>query len=102
MTPWAAPSICSFPGCGNVGVKGRCDEHKRKDQRPGARKRGYTARWDKIRAQVLRRNPVCECGHAANVVHHVDHDPKNNQRDNLQALCRDCHEVHHGRKAQRI
>ncbi len=30
-------------------------------------------------------------------VHHLDHDATNNHETNLVTLCRDCHEVEHGR-----
>jgi hypothetical protein len=29
------------------------------------------------------------------IIHHIDEDPSNNRADNLIALCRTCHAVHH-------
>jgi 5-methylcytosine-specific restriction protein A len=47
------------------------------DQRPSARERGYTHRWDKARATFLNRHPLCrmceQAGRvtAATVVDHI-------------------------------
>jgi len=38
---------------------------------------------------------------AATVVHHRDGNQANNAWDNLESLCADCHETHHGRRAER-
>lgn len=62
-------------------------------------KRFYgTRRWKRLRRVVLAEHPVCEhCGRAFAVdVDHVDGDNRNNQRCNLQALCKECH----GRKTK--
>lgn len=63
--------------------------------------RGYGARWRALRALVLREQPLCqECLRqartaAATTVDHVT--PKahggTDARDNLQALCHDCHKA---------
>lgn len=56
------------------------------------------AAWRKLRASVLREQPLCE--HClrnddrpvmATDVDHIDNDPTNNSRDNLQSLCHECH-----------
>lgn len=37
------------------------------------------------------------CGEEAEVIHHVDHDRTNNEIENLQSLCSNCHRfVHRG------
>lgn len=48
--------------------------------------------WRKLRAAVLRLTPLCRhCPSPATDVDHVDNDPSNNDRDNLQGLCHECH-----------
>ena len=48
--------------------------------------------WRKLRASVLRLTPLCQhCQLPATDVDHVDNDPSNNDRDNLQGLCHGCH-----------
>jgi 5-methylcytosine-specific restriction protein A len=61
--------------------------------RLSAHRRGYGAAWEKIRADVLKRTPICPCGALATDVDHriprarggTDHP------SNLAALCRSCH-----------
>jgi len=86
----------------------RAEELKRRrvhdDRRASARDRGYDWTWEKARAAVLMKHPLCEVcmsdgrARAATLVHHVDENSSNNVDANLRALCRDCHEVTHGRK----
>jgi 5-methylcytosine-specific restriction protein A len=86
-------------------------------ERPSARERGYTSRWDRARKAFLQRHPLCrmceEAGlvTAARVVDHiVPHkgdaalfwDP-----GNWQPLCTACHSrtkqrAERGRPVQRI
>lgn len=53
--------------------------------------------WRAIRLEVLSECPlcaVCMCNgiiKAANEVDHIDGDSHNNDRSNLQALCKPCH-----------
>lgn len=53
--------------------------------------------WRKLRAVVLREEPLCrQCQKdgrltPANEVDHIDEDSFNNNRSNLQALCKPCH-----------
>ena len=55
------------------------------------------AKWRRLRAQVLTENPLCEhClrrGYlvAGKEVDHINNDPSDNHRDNLQSLCKPCH-----------
>ena len=50
---------CTFPGCRNRVKSGRCTEHKPKDNRESAAKRGYDHRWSKYRKSYLVQNPLC-------------------------------------------
>lgn len=69
--------------------------------RPTSRQRGYTGNWDNFRKLYLRQNPLCSCGQAATLVHHivplVDGGEMYNG-DNLMPMCRVCHEMIHNRK----
>jgi len=55
------------------------------------------AAWRRLRARVLTEQPLCaDCAKrnritAATQVDHVDGDPSNNERHNLQGLCASCH-----------
>lgn len=63
--------------------------------------RGYGTRWDVLRAQVLRNEPLCRVCRAAGRVRaavQVDHViPKakggTDRLDNLQPICRRCHDA---------
>lgn len=66
-----------------------------------------TARWARLREQVLRSSPVCVMCRAIGVVkaaNAVDHITPISQggapfgRDNLQALCAECHNRHKQRQ----
>ncbi len=65
----------------------------REATKTGRRKFYGTARWRRIRAAKLARDPVCEeCRRElANEVDHVDGDNRNNAATNLRSLCRPCH-----------
>jgi 5-methylcytosine-specific restriction endonuclease McrA len=51
------------------------------------------AAWRRLRAVVLREQPLCAHCHTAEAtdVDHVDNDPSNNARENLAGLCHECH-----------
>jgi len=55
------------------------------------------AAWRKLRASVLAEEPLCrhcrDAGRAtpATDVDHINDDPSDNSRDNLQSLCHECH-----------
>ena len=58
---------------------------------------GRTA-WLRLRKQVLSRDGYrCrKCGKAGMLeVHHVDHNPTNDDPANLVTWCRGCHVAHH-------
>ena len=67
--------------------------------RASSHARGYDRTWQKLRLMVLRANPVCKCGKAAQDVDHIQ--PIRLRPDlrltveNLQALCRACHRKKH-------
>ncbi len=98
-------------GCPALVTKtARCPAHakhgrKHADQaldrrRGSAHSRGYDRAWQRIRGLKLKRNPICEhCKAkgrttAAKDVDHIVPLPEGtNKMDNLQALCRRCHNV---------
>lgn len=106
---------CNEPGCHNLCSTPYCEEHTRprekpQDRRPSARERGYDRLWEKRRGVFLGRpeNQLCKrCAAAgrrgvpATVVHHRNGNPEDNRDENLEGLCRDCHERLHGRKRRR-
>jgi len=116
--PRRPPTPCRRPGCPGLvqdGACSRCGAVKRNKaremNRPSARKRGYTTRWDKYRAVYLRQNPLCVRCRAhgidtpATVVHHRtpvqgEHDPLFWEATNHAALCRECHEIIHKRRRE--
>ena len=77
------------------------DDHPRKH--PEYQQMYNTSRWKKLRAWQLHQQPVCErCGkHFADTVHHkVEHDGYLEMFyavDNLESLCRACHDKHHSK-----
>lgn len=101
--PWAPKTPCAAPGCTELTHGRLCPRHEaerkaRLDARRGsAAKRGYDARWRKIRQQVLNEEPLCRfCLEAGRVtsatdVDHIDGNPRNNDRSNLRPLCHECH-----------
>lgn len=64
---------------------------RKPDNRLSASRRGYDRRWQKVRAVMLAKHPVCGCGNFTTQVHHLDNNPRNNSEDNLQPLCASCH-----------
>ncbi len=67
-------------------------------------KKLYPKNWAQIRSKVLARAAFCEWCGAKNyhphpvtgskvviTIAHLDHDPANNDMDNLAALCQKCH-----------
>ena len=103
--PYRAPTGCSQPGCGRLAVKaGRCAE----DQllpRPSPSKRGYGAKWQKIRKEHLAMEPYCrECGRSGIRVEATDVDHMirrsmggSDGHENLQSLCHSHHSQKTGR-----
>jgi 5-methylcytosine-specific restriction protein A len=60
--------------------------------------------WRRIREDTLRREPLCrECNKhgritAGDTVDHINGDTYNNSSENLQALCKACHDRKTGRE----
>lgn len=107
---WSSERKCAFPGCPNLVTGARyCITHdamvkKSYDEsREDARDRGYTTRWEKVRAMKLKRNPICErCEKEGRVtpaamVHHIDGDSKHHAMDNLMSMCWPCHGKQHSK-----
>lgn len=113
--PSRPPNPCTEPGCSALlhpsrsNRSGRCERHRRAADRrvkAGQPHRAYgTPRWRRIRAQVLREEPVCrDCDAPSVEVDHISprrleleagRDP--DRRENLQGLCR----RHHSAKTAR-
>ena len=71
-------------------------------QRGSSSDRGYDASWRRVRKAKLNTDDLCErdrCGRIATTVHHkipIEEWPEGRLRfDNLESLCRDCHEDEH-------
>lgn len=107
--PFKQKRPCSHPGCPELVTDGRyCPTHEQQhrradDERRGSSAaRGYGKRWRLLRARYLAQHPNCaECDRQgkltpAEVVDHITphrgdqnllYDP-----DNLQSLCKRCHD----------
>lgn len=110
--PMRAPKPCAHGGCHTL-VRGTyCPTHAKqhatarsradRTKYGTAREQGYDTLWQKVRAQHIARHPLCaECKAKGWVVRakDVDHivpfgglgDPRRLDPDNLQSLCRACH-----------
>ena len=101
---------CKHPGCRSLTRERYCREHAHLDRRdkrvrnqrydakrPDPSKRGYGSCWQTLRQMYLDYAAfTCErCGTKATLVHHRDHNPKNNCWENLEALCDGCHVREH-------
>jgi 5-methylcytosine-specific restriction protein A len=72
------------------------------DQKRGSSaQRGYNAHWQKVRLRKLKKDPLCQSCDSfpvfrkADLVHHIDGNPKNNAMENLMSVCNACHEKIH-------
>lgn len=112
--PTAPPRLCTKCRIGTVAgtVCSHCGELKAKryeqDRRKSAAARGYDRKWRKLRKAVLLTDVFCvrckENGFLVPAVvgHHKDEfrevtDEARLDSDNVEALCRECHEREHGR-----
>ena len=104
---------CTYPHCRNFAtLRGRCDVHVRQENAKYDRERNSidperkfirSSQWHKIRLEKLARNPLCErCEkeykriRRAMLVHHIDENEFNNNWENLESNCNECHEEYHG------
>jgi 5-methylcytosine-specific restriction protein A len=104
--PWKPAKPCCKPGCGALTGGRFCEEHEKAereavDQRRGnSNSRGYGARWRKLRAYILKRDPICRAPGCSEPSTDVDHIIPRGQPGgtddplNLQGLCH----THHSRK----
>jgi len=105
-----AKKICSHPGCGTLTYNTRCIKHskakyaRQPDRRGSAASRGYDNQWRKLRNSFIMHNPLCRhCEESGRVTpaQDVDHrkpfkgkdDPLRLDWNNLQSLCRQCHNI---------
>lgn len=92
---------CLTPGCPGLAPKGKSRCPSCQDRfgykKPEYHKMYNNARWDTLRARVLHDEPFCvECKHLATVVDHIVPHRGDQKlfydRNNLQALCKTCHD----------
>lgn len=84
------PSLnCRIPGCNGGGA---CELHTPKPWEQSSRRHRLPSDWNRRRARILRRDPICRSCMAAPSAE-VDHvDGTDNHADtNLQGLCKPCH-----------
>ena len=96
---------CATPGCPTRVPRGHCQEHGRQRRREmdgakdqDARALYKSARWQRVRAIVLARDPMCRGEECYEASEHVDHVIPLSERwdlafelGNLQGLCHSCH-----------
>ena len=98
---------CSAPGCFIATAERYCTKHKEyhEKRRPSSYKRGYGAKWRKLRKIILWEYPFCQgfikgvsgkpyqCNEPAQEVDHIIplSSGGTNEHDNLQSLCKSCH-----------
>ncbi len=95
--PLRPKTPCRYPGCGRAARGRYCESHQQgyrpKDERPSAARRGYGARWRRLRLWFLSQHPVCPCGRPATEVDHIvpRRSGGTDEEGNLQAMCHVCH-----------
>lgn len=118
--PSAAARPCRHKGCGALvhDGSGYCGAHqgdrkigKFADERRGSRhERGYGSEWEKTRKRILSRDKglcqPCLREHRYRPAKQVDHVvPKfeggSDADDNLQAICKSCHDAKTAEEAKR-
>ncbi len=101
---------CMVPGCPNLVSTPnvyRCPEHQREYLKQWERPRDITYDdpvWQKRSKIFLAHNPLCErCGEPAELAHHIIRKREGgaDDEDNLEALCRRCHEAEHNPAGER-
>lgn len=101
--PARLPKPCSYPGCSNLTITGRCVAHPIVVVRDRQRHRLYGRAWQRKRNAYLAEHPWCEDCLAqgkhtlANEVHHEDRhagDAEKFWNSSLRSLCKPCHSRH--------
>ena len=109
MMPNVLGAACRVRTCPRKAIQGTgyCELHYKeryRDNRLPSHKRGYNARWNKLRKAKRQANPLCERCQAkgitriAELVHHITPLDKGGELlawDNLMSLCRNCHDEIH-------
>lgn len=94
------PHQCKRPGCPQLVAWGHgayCNKHKPHDydiNRESAYRRGYDAKWRRIRGKYLQAYSSCaDCGAKATEIHHIKPIAQGGTHawDNLMPLCKGCH-----------
>lgn len=105
--PFAPSVACTYSRCGALipGGRGtsRCPRHTPKappafsQRKTATGRRGSTRAWRKLRLQVLAEERGCRgwCGQPATLVDHIVPlaEGGTDARENLQALCKRCHNI---------
>ena len=91
---------CNKPGCYNLTRNRLCDDCMKKARKAADSKKEdafiHSSRWRTLSRLKLALTPLCErCGDAATLVHHKDHNQRNNHPSNHESLCRRCHDEEH-------
>lgn len=108
--PYKSKTPCCWPGCGATTHSRYCDKHTKQHRREYDQHRAtynpehhqfYNgARWRKVRAIQLHKQPLCEhCleNNRVTLANVVDHKTPRSQggsdydSNNLQSLCTRCH-----------
>ena len=97
-------SACNTPGCPNLATnKGRCAVHQRPAWEGRRGFEGYKNEYLKLRAVVLKEEPICRiCGLNSSVTaDHIIPVSKGGRtvRENLRGVCKPCHDNRSQRQA---
>ncbi len=94
---------CLEPGCPVLVQRGRCEKHRREEQRrynarrPSPARQGYGRDWSEASRRYRAAHPICEnCGQRkSRLTDHIvpiKHGGARMDPQNWQALCSHCHE----------
>lgn len=103
--PRLAPKPCNIPGCKEMASQsGYCQTHYKRQnktnnklydsKRQSRSKRGYNSSHYRLRKMVMAEQPICAaegCSEPGIEMDHIDGNPWNRDRSNLQMLCKRCH-----------
>jgi 5-methylcytosine-specific restriction protein A len=111
--PYKPKRPCNFPGCPELTERGYCEKHKpqvtrdynRYGRTEDSKKFYNSTAWRRLAAAQIKREPLCaECLKSgrvqpAEIADHIKPIADGGARldkDNLQSLCRGCHNKKHG------